>query len=593
MNRSLRLPAMALLLAAMLSAAGCFDREVDPTVTPNIDATVAARVQKTLTAAPTPIPTLVPTPSPTATPTPVPTLVPTPTAAPAPMPTSEPAPTAEPTQTALIGTDLAVVIETDSASATLGEALTLTFTVANHGSEPATGVVLEWTLGWPLTLVSSSPQSLCIDSICNLGPIGAAEKVSGQLVVRPDSGFRHVTDLDVQARVAGLEPEFNRRNNEDSITMLLEGRSRLLWYTSIPSNGLRISHSPIVDEAVYLAVDRDIYAVDKATGTRLWRYAAVGNAGVSAVHGGAVIAGSSDGSVYSVNASTGSLNWRYYSGAEQIIWPRVAGDSIYFVCELYICSVDASTGELNWQRQANTYIQTGPKAAGNAVYYETDWHLFAVNEATGDLDWWYEVDNSGTFMDPQFAGDILFVPSRTAVYALHTRTGSALWTKTFYQQFEDDSIASLIVDGDAVYLGTNQGEVIAIEALTGEVRWRYNLGRHARTMVEAAANGLVYLAVYGAGGLESVNGVYALDASTGELQWRHETRFRAYVLDGRVMYVSSYDGYVETVDAITGDLKWRFNTGQKYAGIGIAIADSVLYGFDGARVFALVADSPE
>ena len=583
MNRFLRLPAMALLLAAVLSAAGCFDREVDPTATPNIDATVAGKVQETLTAA---APTLVPTPVPTPAPPPTATLPP------------EPTPTAEPVQATLIDTDLAVVIETGSASSAYGEALTFTFTVANHGSEPATSVVLEWTLRWPLTLISISPERLCIDSICNLGPIGAGEKVSGQLVVRPDSGFRHVADLDVRARVAGLEPESNRENNEDSITMPLEGPSRLLWATPLPSAGRPLSHSPVIGEAVYLAAARDVYALDKDTGEALWRYTTGGDAVVSAALGGAVIAGSYDGSVYSIDASAGSLNWRYYSGEEQRILPRVAGDSIYFVCELYICSVDASTGEMNWQHRANTYIWNGPKAAGNAVYYETDWHLFAVNESTGDLDWWYEVDNSGTFMDPQFADDILFVPSRTTVYALHTRTGSELWTKTFYRQFEDDSIASLLVDGDAVYLGTNRGEVIAMEALTGEVRWRYNLGSYALTSVEAAANGLVYLVRSGHGSLESADGLYALDASTGELQWRHETRFGADVfrrarLDGRVMYVLSYDGYLEAVDAISGDLKWRFSTGPEHPLIGIAVADGVLYGVNGERVFALAADSPK
>jgi outer membrane protein assembly factor BamB len=59
------------------------------------------------------------------------------------------------------------------------------------------------------------------------------------------------------------------------------------------------------------------------------------------------------------------------------------------------------------------------------------------------------------------------------------------------------------------------------------------------------------------------------------------------------MYVLSYDGYLEAVDAISGDLKWRFSTGPEHPLIGIAVADGVLYGVNGERVFALAADSPK
>jgi len=62
--------------------------------------------------------------------------------------------------------------------------------------------------------------------------------------------------------------------------------------------------------------------------------------------------------------------------------------------------------------------------------------------------------------------------------------------------------------------------------------------------------------------------VYALDAGTGEEKWRYGTDSWVYsspaVTDG-IVYVGSNDGYMYAFDAETGDVKWKYKTEGEWA----------------------------
>ena len=73
--------------------------------------------------------------------------------------------------------------------------------------------------------------------------------------------------------------------------------------------------------------------------------------------------------------------------------------------------------------------------------------------------------------------------------------------------------------------------------------------------------------------------VYALDAASGQLRWRYETGSGVYsspaVVDG-VVYVGSYDDYLYALDAASGQLRWRYETGNRVYS-SPAVVDGVVY----------------
>lgn len=151
-----------------------------------------------------------------------------------------------------------------------------------------------------------------------------------------------------------------------------------------------------------------------------------------------------------------------------------------------------------------------------------------------------------------------------------------------------------IVDG-VVYVGSNDGNLYAIDQETGAKKWAFaTQGRIPSS--PAVDHGLVYFGSYD-------GNFYAVDTATGKLRWKFanagERRFTATHLHGSIpaaeampdpfdvylsspalwsgaVYFGSGDGNVYSLDAATGTLKWKFHTGD-VVHASPAIADGKLY----------------
>jgi hypothetical protein len=90
-----------------------------------------------------------------------------------------------------------------------------------------------------------------------------------------------------------------------------------------------------------------------------------------------------------------------------------------------------------------------------------------------------------------------------------------------------------------------------------ELLWRFKTGAEVSSS-PAVIDGVVYIG-------SNDGNVYALDAATGKERWRFQTG--GWVLSspavvGGVVYIGSYDSYVYALDAATGKERWRFRTGN-------------------------------
>ncbi len=97
----------------------------------------------------------------------------------------------------------------------------------------------------------------------------------------------------------------------------------------------------------------------------------------------------------------------------------------------------------------------------------------------------------------------------------------------------------------------SDGEVVALAAGTGQVRWRRRIG--ASETSPLLAYGRVYVGDW-------LGMVYALDARTGRVDWSFETGGAVkggVALSGNRVFVGSYDGDLYALDAATGHLLWR------------------------------------
>ena len=109
-----------------------------------------------------------------------------------------------------------------------------------------------------------------------------------------------------------------------------------------------------------------------------------------------------------------------------------------------------------------------------------------------------------------FRGD----PQHSGVYqtAGVDRLGGELW------RFETGGPvrSTPAVVGDAVFVGSSDGHLYALDRPTGAERWRFDAGSPVNSS-PAVAHGMVFV-----GDLGGV--MHAVDATTGEERWRFETQ---------------------------------------------------------------------
>jgi outer membrane protein assembly factor BamB len=124
---------------------------------------------------------------------------------------------------------------------------------------------------------------------------------------------------------------------------------------------------------------------------------------------------------------------------------------------------------------------------------------------------------------------------------------------------EGPAVAAPLVAEGAAYVGTNAGILYAVDAATGEERWRFTAAENSLHASPAYANGIVYVGSWD-------GRLYAVDAATGAERWRVEALGPIWaapvVVDDLVLVASQGDvsrdlaARVMAVDASTGAKRW-------------------------------------
>ena len=140
--------------------------------------------------------------------------------------------------------------------------------------------------------------------------------------------------------------------------------------------------------------------------------------------------------------------------------------------------------------------------------------------------------------------------------------------------------SSPAVANGLVYFGSYDGNFYAVETATGKLKWKFHnaerrfAAKHLHgslpldeTMPDpfdvylsspAVWNEAVY---FGSGD----GNVYALDAATGGVKWKFQTGDVVHaspaIADGQ-LYIGSWDSYFYALDAASGKELWRFKTGE-------------------------------
>lgn len=238
------------------------------------------------------------------------------------------------------------------------------------------------------------------------------------------------------------------------------------------------------------------------------------------------------------------VKWKFPTGDRVISSPVCQDKVLYFGGDDgNIYAVEAETGQQLWKRATGGPAPSTPAVANGTVYAGSyEGKFYALNAQTGAIRWKFATGGERRF-------------EAKGIHGLEPRN------QTMADQYDVFLSSPVIVQG-TVYFGSGDGYLYALDAASGELKWKFKTGDviHASP---AYADGVLYV-----GSWDSF--FYAVDAATGKEKWRfhggedpvihNQVGFQssAAVVDG-VVYVGCRDSNVYALDAATGKEKWRFN----------------------------------
>jgi len=268
------------------------------------------------------------------------------------------------------------------------------------------------------------------------------------------------------------------------------------------------------------------------------------------------------------------VKWTFPTGDGIVSSPVHKDGVIYFGGDDgNIYAVDAADGRQRWKRKTDGPVPATPAIDGDTLYVGSyDGKFYALDARTGALRWKFTTEGERRF----------------EAKGLH---GMLPKNQTIADAF-DVFLSSPVVAAGLVYFGSGDGHVYALDAQSGDMRWKFRTGDvvHASP---AYADGVVFF-----GSWDSY--FYAVDARTGQERWRfhggedqvihNQVGFQSSpaVIDG-VVYTGCRDSNLYAIDAFTGKEKWRWNASGSWVISSPAVAKGkVIFGTSDSSLYLVV-----
>jgi eukaryotic-like serine/threonine-protein kinase len=238
------------------------------------------------------------------------------------------------------------------------------------------------------------------------------------------------------------------------------------------------------------------------------------------------------------------VKWKFPTGDRVVSSPVWQANVIYFGGDDgNVYAVDAETGRQIWKHATGGPVPSTPAISDDTVFVVSyDGKLHALNSKTGGTKWKFATGGERRFEARGIHG--LLPKDQTIADAF------------------DVFLSSPVVALGNVYFGSGDGNLYAVDAKTGELRWKFKTNDVVHASPAFADDTLYF------GSWDSY--FYAVDAKTGKEKWRfhggednlvhNQVGFQSSpaVVNG-IVYTGCRDSNVYALDAASGKEKWRFN----------------------------------
>jgi len=256
------------------------------------------------------------------------------------------------------------------------------------------------------------------------------------------------------------------------------------------------------------------------------------------------------------------VKWAFKTGGAIFSSPAIVENLAYIgSTDGNLYALDISDGRELWKFATKGRIVSSPAVANGTVFIESyDGKLYAIDARTGEQKWVFATGGERRF-------------NARHIHGLQPDAESMPDPFDFY-------LSSPAVANGLVYFGSGDGNVYAVDAAIGALKWKFTTGDvvHASP---AVAGGLVLVGSWD-------TNFYALDAATGAERWRFKTgddenthnqtgiQSSAAVADG-IVYFGCRDSKLYALDLKTGRQLWAYNNKGSWVIGSPAVKDGTVY----------------
>ena len=293
------------------------------------------------------------------------------------------------------------------------------------------------------------------------------------------------------------------------------------------------------------------------------------------------------GAVTAHSPTTGDPLWpEPFQRAHQFIGsPAVSTDCIVFgAADCYVKCLELNTGDPRWGYDTEALVRSKPLIVGDKAYVGADdGRLYAFRLDSDIPEWIFPaVDHPASrpiLGGPAACGDTIVCGScDRSVFAVDAETGEPKWRR----KLESPIIARTTVAGENAYVVAEAGRIECLRAADGQRVWGLRvpgLMRHPVLVDGPRAYVLVSNAT-----------LWCVTADSGKLLWQEKLDGRpttSAVADPECVYVGTSEGTVQALRQTSGETVWRWRPGAKPIG-DLLIGPHHLYcTTNNGRVFAV------
>ncbi|HVR98318.1 MAG TPA: PQQ-binding-like beta-propeller repeat protein, partial [Thermoanaerobaculia bacterium] len=254
----------------------------------------------------------------------------------------------------------------------------------------------------------------------------------------------------------------------------VDGRSgRILW--SFAAGRPVFGTALVTADSIFFTCDNGyLFRLRREDGKEVWRYD-LGDSRVSRVlphpqvfgwdwHGakpaladGVVYVGSGDGGFHAVDAASGTRRWRFAAGDAVRGGAAVAGERVVFgSADRFVHALDRATGKEIWKHETEAAIEDQPLVAGDRVFIgNRGGGLYALALATGERLWKTFFWGSWVESTPVLADGVLYIGSSDlrSVSAISPEDGRVLWRTDVHGW----TFGTPLLAGDRIFAGAAGG----------------------------------------------------------------------------------------------------------------------------------------